>query len=67
MNVSKCAKLNDTKHGGTETQIFCFLAVCDEAADSVVSLSFFKQTVTELCVSASLRLIKDTVSTQSCF
>ena len=52
MNVSKCAKLNDTKHGGTETQIFCFLAVCDEAADSVVSLSFFKQTVTELCVSA---------------
>ena len=38
--------------GGTETQIFCFLAVCDEAADSVVSLSLFKQTVTELCVSA---------------
>ena len=51
---------NDTKHRVTETQSFVFLStahrvygpfVCGEAADSVVSLVIFLQTVTGLCVS----------------
>ena len=51
---------NDTKHRVTETQSFVFLStahrvygpfVCSEAADSVVPLVIFLQTVTGLCVS----------------
>ena len=51
---------NDTKHRVTETQSFVFLStahrvygpfVCGEAADSVVPLVIFLQTVTGLCVS----------------